>query len=98
MNKFILCAMDWANKTSAELMANRIAAYKAYTAVDAAYTAYTAAAVAAATYNAVANANVTYSVAAHDAAAHIDYHINRYFKFSGENRADYEKALERKNE
>ena len=82
MNEFILCAMDRENRTEAELRENEEAAY------DTAYDAYDA------------DVDLNIAEAAADVAlvtalhgTHIEYHINRYFKISGEDRVDYEKAL-----
>ena len=79
MNKFILCAMD-KSKTAEELKENKMAADAAYDAADAA-DAYAAAAA----YDAAA--------AAASAADNMDYWLNRYFRRTGENREDYEKAI-----
>ena len=70
MNKHILIAMDWKNRSEEELIEN----YH-----DAAY------------YDAVYNV-ASYAVIAHAEEA-LEEWLNQYFKITGENREDYEKAL-----
>ncbi len=74
MNKHILTAMDWKNRSLEELERNKYyAAYEAAVAVRAAYDA----AVRAACYPAA-----------------VKCWVNEYFEVTGENREEYEKALE----
>ena len=80
--------MDYKNRSEEELKenydaANSVTAAAAYVAANSvtAAEAYAAAAYAAEAY-----------AAAVDAA--VEYHLNRFFKITGENRKDYEKALE----
>ena len=74
MNKHILVAMDWKNRSEEELDKNRADADDAY---EAAYEA------AAAAYDAY-----------EDADDDVKYWLNRYFEVTGEDREEYEKALE----
>ena len=94
MNKHILVAMDWKNRSKEELMENAESAYNAdvYTAAvaDAAYTAADAADAAA--YAAADAAAYAVASAAAD-AAYAEFWINEYFENTGEDRKDYEKAL-----
>ena len=87
MNKHILIAMDYKNRSREELRENY---HDAAAAADAAYAAD---AYAAADADAAAAAyHAAYHAADADAAA--EYWITRYFEVTGENREDYEKALE----
>jgi len=79
MNKHILIAMDWKNISLEELEKNRAAAD----------------AWAAAAANA---ANAAFGAAAHGGnggAVVVEYWITRYFEITGEDRDEYEKALEK---
>jgi len=91
MNKYILCAMNKI-KTSKDLKKNADAADAAYYAyadayADAAYDAAYAADAADAAYDA---AQAAYDAAYDD---EMDYWLDRYFRRTGENRKDYEKAI-----
>ena len=79
MNKHILIAMDWKNISLEELEKNRAAA-DAWAA--AAANAYAKAALGAAAHG------------GNGGAAAVEYWITRYFEITGEDREEYEKALE----
>ena len=81
MNKHILIAMDWKNRSLEELKENYSAAWDAADAAAAAADAADAAADAAA-------ADVLWAA---DVVA--EHWLNKYFKLTGENREEYEKAL-----
>ncbi len=88
MNKHILIAMDWENRSLEELEKNRDVAYAA--AADAAAAAYAAADAADSAYADAADS--AYADAAY-ADDYVKYWLNRYFEITGENRKEYEKAL-----
>ena len=88
MNKHILIAMDWKNRSKEELRENYDAAV-----YSAAYSDAWAAAVAYASYAAAFEAVAYASYAAAYAEAAGNW-LDRYFEETGEDREDYEKALE----
>ena len=90
MNKQILIAMDWKNRSKEELKKNYEAASYASYASYAAYVANAAAYVA----NAAVDVDDTDAVDAAAANSAVEYWLKKYFAETGENREDYEKALE----
>ena len=88
MNKHILVAMDHENLSKEELKKNLDAAHDAAVAVRADYAATAADFAADFAYFAAA-------AAADSDSAKLKYWINNYFNVTGENREDYEKALEK---
>lgn len=99
MNNHILIAMDWKNRSREELFANwrdaRDAARDAHlklsadsweardVAWDVAWDAWDA-----------SRASRAANAARYSSAAKVERRINEYFEVTGENREDYEKALE----